>query len=151
MSSNYEKSLEAIKSKHGGVLPSDLFLQTNAQLGQILFDLTGDIKYKMAARVSKETLVARIQKLTAVAVPVVPSSATIGEKRKASDANQPAVPKPAKTPRNCVATLSQTQIVQMKRVMAMNHDQIMSLQHEKDLRPLWTSIGMVFISFAHSF
>jgi hypothetical protein len=30
----------------------------------------------------------------------------------------------------------------MKRVMGLTHDQIMALQHEHDLRPLWTSIGM---------
>ena len=63
MTSNYDKSLEAIKEKNGGVLPSDLYLQTNAQLAQILYDLTGDIKHKCRSA-SKETLVKRIEKLT---------------------------------------------------------------------------------------
>lgn len=54
---NHERSLEAIKEKNGGVLPSALYHRSNAQLGTILYNLTGDFKYKCQLRVSKESLV----------------------------------------------------------------------------------------------
>jgi hypothetical protein len=145
MSSNYEKSIEAIKAKNGGQLPSDLYNLTNAQLGQMLYNLTGNIKHKMPARVSKESLVKRIEKLTQPkpakadkgdAAPVT------GSKRKMEE-GEPSAGAPKKVPRNCLQTLSSTQLAQMKRVMAMTHEQVIELQHEKDLKPLWSSIGMV--------
>jgi hypothetical protein len=67
MSSNYDKAQETYKAKNGGVLPSDLYLMTNAQLGQILYNLTKDIKH--ICRPSKEARVNRIQKLTLKAEP----------------------------------------------------------------------------------
>ena len=82
MAANYEKSLESIKAKNGGVLPSDLYLQTNAQLSQILYDLTGDIKHKCRPA-SKETLVKRIEKLTKKSISS--SSSSVGSKRKLED------------------------------------------------------------------
>jgi hypothetical protein len=147
MSSNYARSINAIKEKNGGSLPSDLYLQTNAQLGKILYDMTGDIKH-MAGRTSKEALVKRIEKLVLKSTPSVDKSA--GSKRKKNDESFDSIESVApptkiqsvKKPRNCLPTLSPIQIVQMKRVLAMDSDQVQTLQHEKDLRPLWSSIGM---------
>ena len=55
---------------------------------------------------------------------------------------QPAKIIAVKVPRNCLSSLSQLQLVQMKRVIAMHQIHVMALQHDKDLRPLWSSIGM---------
>ena len=41
MSGNFECSLDAIKSKNGGNIPSDLYFKTNSELGLILYNLTG--------------------------------------------------------------------------------------------------------------
>uniref|UniRef100_A0A0G4HDI4 Uncharacterized protein n=1 Tax=Chromera velia CCMP2878 TaxID=1169474 RepID=A0A0G4HDI4_9ALVE len=59
--SAHEKSLDAIREKNNGVLPNDLYHKTNAELAEILRDLTG--KW-VQPRTSKETLVKRIQRAT---------------------------------------------------------------------------------------
>ena len=139
MTSNYEKAQKAIKAKHGGELPSDLYLQTNAQLSQMLYDLTGDIKH-ICRPAAKEALVKRVLKLTNQA----PLSKATGQKRKL-DSDAPDEARLVKVPKNCLEALSQTQIAQMKRIMALTDDQIQGLQHEKDLRPLWSSVGMTAV------
>ena len=141
MSANYEKAQAAYKAKNGGELPSDLYLLTNAELGKILHGMTGDIKHVIRPA-SKEALVKRIQKLVQKSAP--PASVT-GTKRKQDDsASSEGAPiaKAAKVPRNCLPELSHTQVAQMRRVLALSHDQVQMLQHDKDLRPLWSSIGM---------
>ena len=75
MPTNYEKSIEAIKAKHGGVLPSDLYLRTNAELSKLVFDLTGK---QPSGTASKTSLVTRIEKHEA-------KIAAAGAKRKADD------------------------------------------------------------------
>ncbi len=140
MSFNYERAQETIKAKNGGELPSDLYLQTNAELGKILYGMTGEIKH-MSRPASKEALVKRIQKLL---LKSAAPAAVVGTKRKQEESIVVDAP-PAKTvkvPRNCLATLSHTQVAQMRRVLALSHDQVQMLQHDKDLRPLWSSIGM---------
>lgn len=155
---NYERSLEAIRLKNGGELPSALYMKSNAELGKILYNLTGDFKYKYPMRVSKESLVKKIEKLTAIKenvkpVPVQPSK----RKLEADDPNplqnsnivpvqtSTNVEKPSvasKKPRNVVTSLSVVQIVEMKRVLAISSSQLQELKHDKDLRPLWNNIGM---------
>ena len=140
MTSNYERAQAAIKAKNGGELPSDLYLQTNAELGKILYGMTGDIKHTCRPA-SKEALVKRIQKL--VAKSSTPS--TSGTKRKLDESieDPPAAKEKAvKVPRNCLASLSHTQVAQMRRVISLSQPQVLMLQHDKDLRPLWSSIGM---------
>ena len=150
MSSNYEKAITAIKDKNGGKLPSDLYLKTNAELGKILYGLTGDIKHTFPARVSKETLVKRVIKLTHAPTMGVSHSAVnpappVGSKRSLSegenDVNKENIVK-AKKPRNVLLSLSQLQIVEMKRICAITHDALQFMKHEKDLNPLWLSVGM---------
>ena len=139
---NYERSLEAIQSKNGGALPSDLFIKTNAELGKILFNLTGDFKYKMNQRVSKESLVKKIQKLTVVKSATVAIS---GVKRSRDDEQENAPVStlvPVKKPRNVLSNLSEVQVVQMKRIMSVTSEQLDIMKHEKDLRPLWSDVGM---------
>ena len=148
---NYERSLEAIRVKNGGVLPSGLYMKTNAELGKILYNLTGDFKYKCPMRVSKESLVKKIEKLTAVKENVKPPVVTQAvEKRKLEDTvdvGEKSIEKPtsslsAKKPRNVLPSLSVVQIVEMKRTLAITPFQLLELKHEKDLRPLWHHIGM---------
>lgn len=43
MSGNYERAIDAIKSKNGGSVPSDLYFKTNSELGLILYNLTGTV------------------------------------------------------------------------------------------------------------
>ena len=90
MPTNYEKSIEAIKAKHGGVLPSDLYLRTNAELSKLVFDLTGK---QPSGTASKTSLVTRIEKHEA-------KIAAAGAKRKAADDSgkeNGAAPKAART------------------------------------------------------
>jgi hypothetical protein len=133
---NYQKSIEAYKAKNGGTLPSDLYTMTNSELGNMLYNLTGDIKHKMG-RVSKEALVKRVLKLTN------PSASTSGSKRKAdaSETISTTAP-PTKLPRGCLSVLSHIQLAQMKRVLTISDIHLQGLKHDKDLRPLWSSIGM---------
>ena len=144
MSTNYEKAIASIKEKNGGQLPSDLYTKTNSELSKILYDLTGDFKYKLNQRVSKEALVKRVERLTMKVAP----TKTIGIKRSAEEENvcpQNEIGRtsiPLKTPRNVMGSLSPVQVAQMKRVMAITPDHLAELKHEKDLRPLWSSIGM---------
>lgn len=146
MASNYERSLEKIKEKNGGTLPSELYLKTNAELGQILYNLTGDIKHTAGRSASKEILVKRIQRLTAPKTKVENSKSTKRTINESCELSADAViansSAPLKKPRNVLASLSETQRVQMIRVVGMTHDQVMGLQHDKHLRPLWLSIGM---------
>ena len=61
---NYERSLEKVKEKNGGILPSDLYLKTCAELNAILYAMTKQPKYLPYGRSeSKEALVKRIQRL----------------------------------------------------------------------------------------
>lgn len=133
---NYQKSIEAYKAKNGGTLPSDLYTMTNSELGNMLYNLTGNIRHKMG-RVSKEALVKRVLKLTN------PSASTSGSKRKA-DASDPisTTAPPTKLPRGCLSVLSHIQLAQMKRVLTISDIHLQGLKHDKDLRPLWSSIGM---------
>jgi hypothetical protein len=62
--SQHEASLAAIREKHGGALPSDLYNLTNAKLGKILFDLTAEKKYIDGGRISKEDLVETILRIS---------------------------------------------------------------------------------------
>jgi hypothetical protein len=160
---NYERSLEAIRIKNGGILPSGLYMKTNAELGKILYNLTGDFKYKCPMRVSKESLVKKIEKLTAVKENVKPPVQFV--KRKLEDNTIDAVDEKSnnittttsstntiekvsssvtnvKKPRNVLPSLSVVQIVEMKRTLAITPCQLLELKHEKDLRPLWHHIGM---------
>lgn len=144
MSSNYERAIEAAKAKNGGELPSDLYLKTNAQLGKILYGLTGEIKHTFPARVSKEILVKRIIKLTHA--PTKGVSQDVGSKRSLSEVDNGTANKEnsvqLKKPRNVLASLSQIQIVEMKRICAITHNALLDMKHEKELQPLWQSVGM---------
>mmetsp|Transcript_69205 Transcript_69205/g.135842 ORF Transcript_69205/g.135842 Transcript_69205/m.135842 type:complete len:190 (-) Transcript_69205:88-657(-) len=157
MASKHQASLEAIKAKHGGKLPSDLYNLTNAELGKILYDLTEERKYMGGGRISKELLVQKILKISKDAPirqdehpiegmadfndPPKVTTAASNKKRKA-DVAQISTPVAKKVPRNCLASLTDIQKTQMKRVMALKPEQIELLKHEKDLRPLWIHLGM---------
>lgn len=145
MSGNYARAQEAIKAKNGGELPSDLYTQTNAELGKILYGMTGEIKH-MTRPASKEALVKRIQKLKKKAAPPPPPGGAVGKKRKMGDNDhndeELTIVKPVKVPRNCLAALSHTQVAQMRRVLGLTDFQVLCMKHDKDLRPLWRSIGM---------
>jgi hypothetical protein len=58
---NYMLSLESIKERNGGELPSDVYLMTNNKLSEMLHDLTGNLP---APRTSKEILVKRLERAT---------------------------------------------------------------------------------------
>lgn len=141
MSNNYERSLEAIKAKNGGEVPSDLYFKTIAELSKILFDLTGDFKYKIPQRVAKESLVKRIERLTANEKCVIGVKRKLPNESAQEDSSVP-IKTAVKIPRNVLQDVTAVQIVQMKRVMAITPDRLLGLKHEKDLRPLWLQIGM---------
>lgn len=118
--------------------------------------MIGDIKHKFPSRTSKEILVKRIQKITATsAVNSKMNSANIqteslsnSTKRKLDsnnenkeNSNQNKIVS-VKKPRNCLPVLTEMQIVQMKRVLAITGEQLLGMKHDAHLRPLWDSIGM---------
>mmetsp|Transcript_20119 Transcript_20119/g.27726 ORF Transcript_20119/g.27726 Transcript_20119/m.27726 type:complete len:175 (-) Transcript_20119:27-551(-) len=143
MTNNYERALDAIKAKNGGVLPSDLYVKTNAELGKILYNLTGDSKYTMNQRVSKESLVKRIQKLTEKTIsPKVSSMNAVSGVKRTRDDDEENTPKPVKVPRNVLRNITEVQFVQMKRILSITPGQLDFMKHEKDLRPLWADVGM---------
>ena len=140
--SNYEKSLESIKQKNGGQLPSDLYTKTNTELTDILYGLTG--KMTVSSRyTSKEVLVKRILKLTAT--PATTATITpVGVKRPMeTQSSTTTVPiPPVKKTKKCLDTLTSLQIIEMKRILAITPDRLDNMKHDKHLRPLWYSVGM---------
>jgi hypothetical protein len=137
-SANHQKAIERIKAENDGVLPSDLYLQTNEELSKLLFDLTGKFP---PPRTSKKVLVARIERYTDAS-----SEATITKKRKVEpDAQEDAsltkaVAMPKKTKRGCLAALTAGQISEMKRILlSANAD---NFTH-RELEPMWARMGVI--------
>ncbi len=146
MSANHQRSLEAAKAKNGGDLPSDLYNLTNAQLGKLLFDLTGDKKYNAPSRTPKEDLVTLVQKLSGAEPSEPPEPKKV--KRKAaepvvasSSGETSAQPTKKAGPRGYLASLTETQIAQMKHILTITPEQLQTMRHEHELKPLWIAAG----------
>ena len=138
--SNYEKSLESIKQKNGGELPSDLYTKTNTELTDILYGLTG--KMTVSSRyTSKEVLVKRILKFTATPPATTTSSGVKRPMETQSTTTSVPLP-PIKKTKKCLDTLTPLQIIEMKRILAITPDRLDNMKHDKHLRPLWYSVGM---------
>ena len=73
MNHNQAKAIERIKADHGGELPSDLYLRTNADLAALVRDLTGKLPSGTA---SKASLVQRIERHNAKAAAVQAAART---------------------------------------------------------------------------
>ena len=126
---NYQKSIEKIKEENGGKLPSDLYLQTNEQLTNLLRDLTGKFA---PPRTSKKVLVARIERYTNASQ----ESSITGKRKIDMDVNS-SIPK--KTKRGCLPELSAGQISEMRRVLSNNN---MESYTHRELFPIWTRMGV---------
>lgn len=130
---NYAKSLDKIKAENDGKLPSDLYLQTNEQLANMLYDLTGRFA---PPRTSKKILVARIEKATGAST----SASVRGTKRKADAEN--ASKKVQKAPRGCLASLTPGQIGEMKRMLQAKPEAMETYTH-RELLPMWERMGVI--------
>ena len=134
MTSHY-KAVNRIKEENGGVLPSELYLQTNEQLSKLLHDLSGKFP---PPRTSKKVLVARIEKLTQASQ----ASSSTSLKRKVDEITPGTISTPAppkKVPRGCLAQLSAVQICEMKRIKT--GENLTSYTH-RELQPMWTIMGI---------
>jgi hypothetical protein len=123
------RAIEAAKARHGGTLPSDLYLRTNEQLTQMLHSLTGKFT---PPRTSKETLIARIERHSGTGV-------SKGIKKK-SGLTEPRPVKQAK--RGLLPTLSATQIVEMQGILTASAAETESRCAHSQLMPIWTRIGV---------
>jgi hypothetical protein len=131
MSNNYERSLEAIKAKNGGELPSDLYMKTIRELKDLLISLGG---YGVSLSGSKEALVKRLQRLQGL-----PTKAPAENRENTRPANAgAAAPAPSAIAAKPTTTchLSQGQIVELRRVMRLTDET------HSTLRPLWYKVGM---------
>ena len=142
MTSNYLRALEKAKEENGGVLPSDLYLQTNEQLSRLLYDLTGKMP---PPRTSKKILIARVERSTNAS-----HMATASSKKRSLDelgdvdlagGNKKLAIAPKKAPRGCLSSLSAGQVAELKRFLNTSVDRL-SIYTHRELQPMWTRIGM---------
>ena len=127
----HDRALERIKETNDGVLPSDLYLQTNEELRTLLFDLTGKFA---PARTSKTILVTRIQKHTGAS-----ADASATKKRKLDTENT--VQKQSKvSKRGCLPSLSAGQISEMRRILV---NQNIEGNTQDQLRSIWYRMGVI--------
>lgn len=125
---NYQRSIEAIKAKNGGQLPSELCLKTNAELCSLIYDLSGKVA---APRTAKTALVKRLEKLQQKAASAVPKIVVAGG---SAGKNQK---KPSK--RGCLPSLGPSVVVEMRRVLALNDSG--GIHTHTDLRKIWYKTG----------
>ena len=135
MNHNQAKAIERIKAQNGGALPSDLYLQTNADLSKLIFDLTGSQPSRTA---SKKSLVARIEKHNAKAAAAAAKASSL--KRQADDKD--VAPPANKKPKKAKPLLSAGATAEARRVMAKPADEWALSTTHTDLRKVWARIGM---------
>ena len=116
-------------------LHSDLYLQTNEQLANMLYDLTGR---HAPPRTSKKILVARIEKATGAST----GESVTGTKRKAEAENNQSNKKVQKAPRGCLASLTTGQISEMKRILQAKPE-AMEVYTHRELMPMWERMGVI--------
>ncbi len=149
----FPRLLQEYKTRHDGVLPSNLYSKTNAQLQELYIELTDD-KYLFTRQTfPKEVLVARIIKLTGIPHEITKCGnavdasavASVGEKRKADTpcAGDGKKLKPEKKVKyNVLPKITATQLTHMKKVMKFADDEADYMTHDRHLKPLWKSLGM---------
>lgn len=136
MAANHLRSLEKIKAENGGVLPSDLYLQTNEELSKLLYDLTGKFP---PPRTSKKVLVARIERHTHASTDAkATKKRNIDEVGDIDDSHTATAPK--KTKRGCLPELTAGQISEMRRVLGNSS---MESHTHKELYPMWGRMGVI--------
>eukprot|EP00039_Didymoeca_costata_P030186 m.28275 g.28275 ORF g.28275 m.28275 type:complete len:165 (-) comp7987_c0_seq1:148-642(-) len=128
-SSNYERSLSRIKEENGGELPSELYLKTNAQLSDMIQDMSGK---RPGPQTSKKVLVKRLEKL-------LEKKGVNTKKRKADEeGSSPVTTKKAK---GSSSSFSLSQIAEMKRVLSMDADTMASRYKHRELYTIWNNMG----------
>lgn len=144
MNHNQAKAIERLKAKHGGELPSDLYLRTNADLAALVRDLTGKLPSSTA---SKQSLIQRIERHNAKAAaaeaaartPVGGSSGAGGVKRGA-DGVPAAAGVPAKKAKS--SSLSAGATAEARRVLARPAAEWEERTTHAELEKTWRQIGM---------
>jgi hypothetical protein len=137
---HYRASIETIKMRNGGVLPSELYLHTNIQLIQILFDETG----KWAPQTtSKKALVERIERHRKKAADAAAADPNGNKRGRDEDEDVPegrAQPKKAKAKRGCLSAPTPGNIREMMNIL--NNTNAESYSH-KELEPMYRRMGVM--------
>ena len=120
-------AIARIAEKNGGDLPSDLYLQTNAELAKLVYDLSGKQPSRTA---SKESLVKRVERLTAK------QQDQLG-KRKTDDKENGTAGKKRKTG----AEATPGQMAEMKRVLSASAEDLESRSTHAELQKIWNRMG----------
>jgi len=141
---NYMLSLESIKERNGGELPSDVYLMTNNKLSEMLYDLTGKLP---APRTSKEILVKRLERATQKSTSTStksPAPVTAGKRKNCESANVSAAPsKKPKIKRGCIDSPTAAQVLEMKRVVKLSVEDMACRYKHRELSEIWYKMGVI--------
>mmetsp|Transcript_11612 Transcript_11612/g.15798 ORF Transcript_11612/g.15798 Transcript_11612/m.15798 type:complete len:172 (+) Transcript_11612:64-579(+) len=135
---NYMQALDNNKEQNGGILPSDLYLKTNQQLSEILYDLTGKFP---ASRTSKTLLVQRIEQQTQGNSNKENIEPNAGKRKNHYDSETQAPAKKSK--RGCLTLLTPSQVVEMQRVMKMGASALAARYKCTQLFQIWHAMGVM--------